>query len=44
MSELDAVSIHDGKEDFGVSFKKSKSKYKKIEIASFLNFSYLEAC
>lgn len=26
MSELDTVSIHDGKEDFGVSFKKSKSK------------------
>merc|ERR1712029_867079 len=25
MSELDSVSIHDGK-DFGVSFKKSKSK------------------
>ena len=28
MSELDTVSIHDAKEDFGVSFKKSKSKYK----------------
>lgn len=26
MSELDTVSIHDGKEDFGVSFRKSKSK------------------
>jgi len=27
MSELDSVSIHDGK-DFGISFKKSKSKSK----------------
>merc|ERR1719516_572617 len=26
MSELDSVSLHDGKSDFGVSFKKSKSK------------------
>jgi len=26
MSELDTVSIHDGKEEFGVSFRKSKSK------------------
>jgi len=26
MSELDSVSIHDGKEDFGISFRKSKSK------------------
>lgn len=26
MSEVDTVSIHDAKEDFGVSFKKSKSK------------------
>merc|ERR1712183_1193485 len=26
MSELDTVSVHDGREDFGLSFKKSKSK------------------
>ena len=26
MAELDSVSLHDGKSDFGVSFKKSKSK------------------
>ena len=26
MSELDTVSVHDGREDFGSSFKKSKSK------------------